>query len=472
MSVELARSTSARIVLLWSLLISPVALAEDKTYLFRPAQAAGWHQQAKIVVEVEGDLKLNPDGSAVKHLPLKVEAELQYVERTLEAGGALANVRTVRSYAQATAKIRLRDTELTNALRDDRRLIISQSDEKQAATFSPIGPLTRDELDLLDVPASGLSLAALLPPQALAVDQSWKIPDWAVTRLFNLEAVSQHDVTGKLTEVKDDIATIELAGKIAGAVGGVSSQIELKGKLNYDFGQQAVTWLALGYQENRAIGHAQPGFNVAAKLRMVAAPIAPVTTVNDQALVNLPLQAGSGTTMVDFVAESAGFRLAHDRRWNVMVDRHDVTILRLIDRGDLVAQCNISPLPSLAEGQQLTLEVFQEDVKKTLGKSFGQIVEASQETGDGGLRTLRVIVSGTASDLPIQWSYYHLSDKAGQRLALVFTIEGSLVERFAQIDRELVSGLQIVPGKQPTPAEPKGPQLESAAKLKDSTSQK
>jgi hypothetical protein len=147
-----------------------------------------------------------------------------------------------------------------------------------------------------------------------------------------------------------------------------------------------------------------------------------------------------------------------------------VTILRLIDRGDLIAQCNISPLPSLATGQQLTLEAFQEDVKRTLGKSFGQIVEAAQESGEGQ-RILRVIVSGTASDLPIQWSYYHLSDNAGNRLALVFTIEGSLIERYAQVERELVSGLQIVPGKQPTPAEPKGPKVESAVKPVESNAQ-
>jgi hypothetical protein len=473
MSVSLARLTSAKI---WLALVALAQLptlgsepAESRTYDLRPAQAASWHQQAKVVVEVEGNLKLNPDGSAVQHMPLKVEAELNYVERTLEAGAGLVQVRTVRSYSGATAKIRLRETELNNTLRDERLLVVSQSDAKQATAFSPLGPLTRDELDLLDVPASGLSLGALLPQQAVAVNASWPIPDWAVARLFGLEAVSQHDATGKLVDVKDNVATIELAGKVAGAVGGVSSDIELAGKLNFDFPRRAVTWLALGYKENRAIGHAQPGYNVAAKVRMIVAPIGAAAVVSDQALARLPLEATPATTLVEFTAESAGFRLAHDRRWNVMTDRRDGTILRLVDRGDLIAQCNISPLPTLPAGQQLSLAAFEGDVKGTLGKSFGQIVEAAQEEADG-LRILRVIVSGATSDLPIQWSYCHVSDSAGNRLALVFTIEGSLVERYAQIDRELVGGLRMV-AKRPTPAAA-GPEVEAAEKVEPAASRK
>ena len=436
-----------------------LAFAAD-TYHLQTAQATGWHQQVKVVVETEGELKLNPNGSEVKRLPVKVEANLAYVERTLGIGKSL---KTVRSYAQAQAGIRLGDSELATTLRDERRLIVSQSDEKQALTFSPLGPLTREELEMLDVPGSGLTLAALLPLRVVKIEQSWQIPDWAVARLMGLDIVNQHDVTGKLTDVKDNIATIALQGKLAGAIGGVTSEIELAGKLNFDLKQRAITWLALGFKENRAIGHAQPGFEVAGKVRMIAAPIRAAETVGNAALANLPTTASRETTLIDFAADSAGYAMAHDRRWNVMVDRHDATILRLVDRGDLVAQCNISRLPALAQGEQLTLEAFQEDVRKTLGKNFGEIVEAAQETGGNEIRILRVIVSGTTADLPIQWSYYHLSDPTGNRASFVFTIEGSLVERFAQVDRELVSAFRFQKGKQPTPAESTRPELKSAA---------
>ncbi len=438
--------------------------AADATYQLRASVATGFHQQVKVVVETVGDLKLNADGSEVKRLPIKVEANLAYVERTLTVADNLSTLKVVRHYAEADAKLRLRESDLVHRLRDDRRLVIAEATEKQATTFSPLGPLTREELELIDIPAGSLSLAALLPLRVVKREQSWQQPDWAIARLLGLDLVTQHDVTGKLTEVKDNIAVISLQGKVAGAIGGVTTEIELTGKLNFDLQQKAVTWLALGYKESRAIGHAQPGFEIVGKLRLVAAPIRSATEVNDQALASLPTKAASGSTLIDFTADSAGYALLHDRRWNVMVDRHDVTILRMVDRGDLIAQCNISRLPQLATGQELTLEAFQEDVKKTLGTNFGQIAEATQEAGDGGIRTLRVIVSGNTSDIPIQWTYYHLSDNAGNRASLVFTIEQNLVEKFTQIDRELVAAFRFTAAKEPTAAGAKGPELKSATK--------
>ena len=443
--------------------------AADTTYQFRANVAPGFQQQVKVVVETVGDLKLNADGSEVKRLPIKVEANLAYLERTLAVANNLSTIKVVRHYAEADAKVKLRESDLVHTLRDDRRLVIAEATEKQATTFSPLGPLTREELELIDIPASSLTLAALLPLRVVKLEQSWQQPDWAIARLLGLDLVTQHDVTGTLTEVKDNIAVISLQGKVAGAIGGVTTEIELTGKLNFDLKQKAVTWLALGYKEIRAIGHAQPGFEIVGKLRLVAAPIRSAAEVNDQALANLPTKAENRSTLIDFAAESAGYALLHDRRWNVMVDRHDVTILRMVDRGDLIAQCNISRLPQLAAGQELTLEAFQEDVKKTLGKNFSQIAEATQEAGDGGIRTLRVIVSGNADDIPIQWTYYHLSDDAGNRSSLVFTIEQNLVEKFAQIDRELIAAFRFTADrKQPTPADTKGPELKSAARPDDS----
>src|SRR4051812_15489855 len=52
---------------------------------FRPAAQPGSYRQVRAIIEVEGKLKLNADGQEIKHLPLKVHAELQYAERLLAA---------------------------------------------------------------------------------------------------------------------------------------------------------------------------------------------------------------------------------------------------------------------------------------------------------------------------------------------------------------------------------------------------
>jgi hypothetical protein len=419
---------------------------------FRPATQVGSFRQAKAVIEVEGKLKLNADGHEVKHLPLKVHADLQYSERVVSSARQWSEARLIRSYRTAEAKIRLNESELASDLRPERRLIAVESSGKGASLYSPDGPLTREELELISTPASGLAVEALLPPKPQRTGDHWPLADATVARLLGLEAVSQQDMTCTLDSVKDNVAIVSLAGKVTGAVGGVSSDIELKGKLNFDLKQRAVTWLTLAYKENRAIGHAQPGFDVLTTVRMIFAPAKAVEELSDKALARLSSKTEASQTLIELNSEEAGFQLIHDRRWSVMLERHDLTVMRLIDRGDIIAQCNITPLPSLGKDEQLTLEGFQEDVKRVLGKNFEEIVEASEETSDTGLSLLRVLVAGKAGDLPIQWTYYHLSDDHSHRASLVFTIESSLLDRFPTIDREMISNFRFLPDKEPTRA--------------------
>lgn len=418
----------------------------------RPATQPGSYRQARAIIEVEGKLKLNADGQEIKHLPLKVHAELQYSERLLASAKQFSECRFVRAYKTAEAKIRLSESELTSELRPERRLIAVESAGKDAILYSPNGPLTRDELELIATPASGLAPEALLPAKPQKTGDQWPLAELTVARLLSLEAISQQDVMCTLDSVKDNVAIVSLVGKVTGAVGGVSSDIELKGKLNFDLKQRSVTWLTLACKENRAIGHAQPGFEVLTTLRMVFAPTKPVEDLSDKALVGLKPKAEHSQTLIEFDSESAGFQLIHDRRWSVMLERNDLTVLRLVDRGDLIAQCNITPLPSLGKDEELTLEGFQQDVKRVLGKNFEEIVEASEETSDNGLRLLRVLVAGKAGDLPIQWTYYHLSDDKSHRASLVFTIESGLLDRFATIDREMIDNFRFLPDKEPTRA--------------------
>jgi len=429
------------------------AHAANETADLRPATKAGSFRQSKVIVEVEGKLKLNADGKEVKHLPLKVDGELNYVERVLSQAKSWTDVRLLRSYQSAQAKIRLHESDLTTELRPERRLIAVQSSTKDAVLFSPRGPLTREELDLIEMPASSLALEAILPSGATKIGGQWPLTDTVVSRLLNLEAVSQQDVTCTLDSAKDNVAIVSLSGKVAGAVGGVSSDIELKGKLNFDLTQRAVTWLTLAVKENRAIGHAQPGFDVLTKLRMVSAPTTAVDELGDKALTALSLQPDATQTLVDLNSDAGGFQLLHNRRWSVMLERGDLAVLRLVDRGDLIAQCNITPLAPLAKDQQLSMDGFQQDVKRVLGKNFEEMTEATEEVGENGLRALRIVVTGTVGELPIQWTYYHLSDDAGRRASLVFTLETSLLSRFGHIDRDLIANFRFVEGKEPTAAQ-------------------
>jgi hypothetical protein len=419
-------------------------------------------RQVRVVVEVTGDLKVNPDGKEMRHLPITVQAEQVFVERSLTDNTGKGPSR-VRYYRTAEANLKLKDTELPQTLREERRHIIVQATDGRPALFSPLGPLAREELELLDVPGATLPLTALLPTQPVAVGDTWKIADATLARLLCLDMIHQQNVECKLASVDKEVAIIAISGKASGAVEGISSDVELIAKCNFDLRQKCVTWLALAIKENRAVGHAQPGFETVSKIRLVAAPTEAATELSEKSLAGLPLHGQAGEMLVELISKQGGFGLLHDRRWRVMVDQHDATILRLVDRGDLIAQCNISKLPPLEDNAQLTMEGLQQDIEKSLGKNFGSIVEASAQVNGQDVRVLRVVVAGVASELPIQWTYYHLSDNEGNRASIVFTIESKLVERFAAIDGEFISAFRFLPKATEEESSPIKP-VESASK--------
>ncbi|QDU30488.1 hypothetical protein ETAA8_56280 [Anatilimnocola aggregata] len=425
-------------------------------------------QHVKVAVEASGQMKMNPDSREVKFLPMSVTAELDFLQRRLPAVKDSAAVRLVRNYSTAQTKFNLKNTEFSHSLRDDRRLVVLQAEGDAGTYFSPLGPLSREELELLDVPGAGVLPELLLPGKALKVGETWNLTDAAVVRLLSLDAVHKQDITGKFDELRDGIAILSLEGKASGAVGGVASECAIRAKLNVDPKQQLLTWLALSLNENRAIGHAQPGYDVTSRIRMLTALTDSAAEISEESISKLPLVAKAGETLLSFRSEKGGFELVHDRRWRVMNERYDAAILRMVDRGELVAQCNISKLKSFSKDEKLALDTFQGDVKTALEKQKAQITEASENVNDAGIKVQRLLVAGFASELPIQWTYYHLSDSAGRRASVVFTIDQRLVEKYAHIDQEIIAGCRFFDPPRDDKSEP----TPAAAKPKDETAKK
>ena len=104
---------------------------------------------------------------------------------------------------------------------------------------------------------------------------------------------------------------------------------------------------------------------------------------------------------------------------------------------------------AMPAGKNLSLEKFQSDVQQSLGKNFGQFVEATKSTSANGFHVLRITAVGVASELPVQWIYYHIGDNQGRRVSFVFTLEQKLAERFAAADVVLTRSVEFTAKSQP-----------------------
>ncbi len=432
----------------WS---SALTGAENKTYDLKPVSAVGQMQQIQSVVEVQGDLKLDSDGTKVTRLPLLVKAQLRYDEKLLDIKSSPWSRRAVRYYHQAEASIKVGEGTLAPALNDDRRIVAAQVDKEGSALYSPAGPLTRDELDLIESQGNSLLWWCLLPKGPVAIGNRWEVDQEPLGLLLGIDAVTQCSASCSLTSVDGNVALVDLSGSISGAVSGVATEVQLKAKYNFDLAQHRMTWFAVSFKESRSISHAEPGFEVTTRVRASAARLEQSPALDENSLAGLSLEANAGANLLAFQAEKSHFSLIHDRRWRSILDRPNLCVLRMVDGGTLIAQCNISELSDLEPGKGFTMEAFQADVQRSLGKNFGQFVDANQSPADEGKQIYRVVVSGTTGEIPIQWIYYHIVNDKGRRAALAFTLEEKLLERFAEADRTLAETFQFRERPEPKP---------------------
>jgi len=413
-----------------------------ETYALSVATHAGMVREVRAVVEMKGELKLNPDGKQVTRLPVTVNGQMHYDERVLVAEAEPFRQKDVRFYHRAEADISVGEHQTTNKLQDDHRVIVSEVSANTQTLLSPRGALTRDELELIDLAGSSTILSQLAPSGPVALSETWQPTNETLALLLGLDSVSQSSVESTLRQIEGEIAIIDMKGKVSGAVDGVSSDIELEAKYNIHRGNECVTWLAMSLREDRAVGHAAPGFDVTSRIRVAVDSRPTSSKLTDDLLAGLPLEQ-AGAPLLSLPSAQGGFTLLHARRWQVMVDRHDVTILRMVDQGDLIAQCNISRLPDFADGQRPQMKALQADIQRALGDTFVDFVEASQVLNEQGLTILRVVAVGQASELPVRWIYYHISHDSGRQAALVFTMDEKAVEKFAEADRVFVSSFEF-----------------------------
>lgn len=423
--------------LLWS--IAPSAVAQP--HVLSSIRAPGDGQRVELSLEVGGQLSLVDQGK-VRSVDMSVVAQIAYEERILADDTDAAQ--SLRCYELADATIKIDKGGARPSLRQARRLIGMQTTAEETLLYSPDGTLTRDELDLLDVPGNSLLIERLLPAEAVVVGQQWPHDDKLLARLLSIDAISQSDVTSTLKQLDRDAARCEIGGTLQGAIHGVSTEIEVAGKYKFDLLERRITWFALLIKERRSIGHVGPGIDAVAKLQMRIIPGAETPHLDPDVVAESAFTPSAELLQLEYTSAPGQFRLAFDRRWHVMVDDAEVLAMRMVDRGDLVAQCNVSPLPRTRPESLPTLARFQQDIKRSLDKHFVQFVQASESTSPRGYRVYRVVVSGEVAQLPIQWNYYLVADPSGRHTVLAFSVEAEMVELLGQSDAAIVASLEFI----------------------------
>jgi len=420
----------------------------DQRYPLVSSRKAGTLDKVEVTLKAVGDITQFLEDQKSESDKMECIAQFKYEELakifTAKPSGRL---QSLRYYDTAKATIKISDQINTPELEKSRKFIVCDVNNNTTLLFSPNGSLKNDQLLLIeDLPGNTLLLDQLLPGTDVKIGDTWMIPEKALRSLLGLDLVESSDMEAILTSVKDNIALVEIVGNATGAFLGAASEMKVRVKYQFDLTKRRITWLGLLIEEDRSLSHVGPAMKLIAQVLLVIEPDVAPKILLDSRVNQLSMEPSEQLLLLRYEAPERGpWMFSHDRRWYVILDEPNNTKIRMLNKGELISQCDIAVMPKVNTSSITTLETFQKDLKTGLGENFGEIVSASQRVNENKYRELRVIIDGTAEDLSLRWVYYLLTDSEGNQALLAFVIQADMLEIFGQSDLELVKSFKLAP---------------------------
>jgi hypothetical protein len=175
--------------------------------------------------------------------------------------------------------------------------------------------------------------------------------------------------------------------------------------------------------------------------------------LSDKDLAGLSIEPNAANRLLMLEAPAWNLRMYHDRRWHLFHQSSDVALLRLLDQGGFIAQCNLKKLHQAEPGQHVSDEQFQADIRQTLGKNMQQIVQSEKLKLKEGLYVYRVVAVGTVERMnvkkepessPMQWIYYLVANADGRQVSFVFSIDPQHAKELENRDLSMVAGIEFL----------------------------
>jgi hypothetical protein len=418
--------------------------------------------RVKSVLEVQGQVLLkgsrNQSSDGRKPAPIEAKSTLEYEESfrlSSDRAGAGCSLQKF-SVAELEDQIDKHTTKVS--LREECRAIVKRVGQDGWVTACLDHPMTATERDLVEGPVATMFLDQLLPASRVEIGDRWELPPEITAKIFNLESIERGSLVVTLVDSDSQLGQLDVQASIQAEVRGVKTQLQVTGKAQIDRQQNLLSWLAVLLEEEREVGEAEPGFKIQARLRIRREAIPGLSSGEQlQSFLTQIEELDPKAQWLQFDSKAGAYRFVADRRWRTILDNGIDSTLKLVENNRTLAYCTITNLADMEPGRQLSMEGYQSDIQKTLGKRFGQFLEADERLSQTGLRMMRIVTLGSVEGVPVQWIHILLSNDGGRHLSLAYTMNQSSAEEFGTQEMQMAGSLEFTLRQLPTaPAEEKG----------------
>ena len=429
------------------LLLAVAPAARCQTYPLSETVRAGDCFRLRLEMSLRGDIKVSRDDKPGT-LPLTAKGNHDLLERVLAVGDNGLVEKSARVYETASATITAGKDAESKSLRKERKLIVAQRPRDQATTYAPGGPLTRAELDLVADHFDTLCLTGLLPGKAVAVGDKWKVGSSAAQALCHFEGLTDQDLTCKLEEVKDNVARVSVTGPANGIELGASVKLKINATYRFDLAAKRLTWLEWKQEDDRDQGPASPALTAASTTTLTRQVIDRPDALADVALVSVPqdFKVPEALLLVEYRHPKGKFELNHAREWQLVGEPRDRVVLRLMERGDFVAQATLMPWTPAEKGKHLSPEEFKATIAETPGWEPEKELQAGEVPAAEGYWTYRVSILGKSDGVAVLENFYLVAGPNGDQVVTAVTLNPKKAEQLGTRDLSLAGNIEF-PGQ-------------------------
>jgi hypothetical protein len=379
-------------------------------------------------------------------VPVKLTAAAShaYPERVLSASGAIVQ-KAARVYETAKVSIVRGTDRVDTSLRADRKLIVAEWQKGQHLVYSPAGALQRHELDLVSDQFDTLALAGILPGKVVNVGDTWKLPNMEAQALCGLEGMTEQKIEGKFDKIVGDEATITLAGTAAGVEQGALVKATIAATARFDVKAQRITKLEWRQKSDRDQGPVSPASTMEIEVTVARKAIDVPTELNDVAIVAVPREGAPAGPMLnlEYRDPKGRYNLVHPRDWHLTAFTGDHSVLRLLDRGDYVAQVTVTPWTRAKKGEHLTPEQFKKAMSDTSGWKPEKELQAGELPATDGRWAYRVSVQGQLEGVPVLQNFFLVAAPSGEQVVLTFTMPPKMADKLAARDLSMAASIEV-----------------------------
>jgi hypothetical protein len=414
-----------------------------QTYPLAEAPRAGDCLHCTLALQVSGELKVMQGG---KPVPLKLAATAgqEYHEKLMLVSPEGQPQKAARRYAKAAARIAVADSTQDKALRPERALAVAQRQDGRYLCYSPQGPLTPDELSIVAEHLDTLAVAGLLPGKEVPLGGTWTIANTTVWALCAFDGLLAQDLAGKLEEVKDGTAVFSITGNASGIEKGALVKVAVTATGRFDLAGKRLTALEWKQKDQREQGPASPASVVESTCTLSRAVATEPAELSPEALAGVPegLEAPPGLLNLSLRDQNDRYEVVFGRDWQVVARTGEHLVLRLLERGDFLAQVTITPWKKAEPGKHLSLDEFRQLLLNTPGFELEDLAKPS-ESVEGGRTVCRLEAVGQLDGVRVVQNYYLVAHPTGEQVILAFTMKPQAVAKVGGRDVAIVQGISF-----------------------------